>query len=435
MNAPAPATGTVSITRKYAIYMLALLTAINVVNYIDRLVINSMYDDLRLKFHFSNGEIGAISSVFFITHAITTVPFGWAADRYDRRKVIGFAVLAWSLATLGSAWALGFMSLLMFRGMVGVGEAAYGPVANTVLAESFPQAQKARVIAIFNGGMFAGACAGMYMGAQLGFPDSFYWVAAPGLVFGVLALTLKIKPHRDMTIATQKYPGTWRMLMDAWGSLNVPTLRWMLWAGILISFAAGGYIAWFVDFVANFKHVDKAQAVNIYGGIVVTGGTLGVIIGGRVADMLQRRSTAGRINTIALGFFASTPFAFGAIYLPDGWPFYICSWLMMFFLPWYNGPMAAVIDDVVADKDASTAQASFSFFLHLLGTGPGGFGVGLLSEYTNLQHALLLPVAATVAAGFLCLKAARHVGNDMAARTARAVALAPAASLPGAKVL
>ena len=419
-------TSKISKSPRYAVYVLVLLTALNFLNYVDRQVITSMYDDLRKHFHFSDGQIGTIGSAFFFVHAITTIPFGWASDHYDRRRIMALAVLGWSAATLGSAYALGFFSMLVMRSMVGIGEAAYGPVANTVLAELFPADRKARVIAIFNGGMFAGACIGIYMGAQLGFPRSFLWVGYPGLIMGLLAWNLRIRPMREGVPASSKYPGFFNVLKDSWASINVPTLRWMQVSGVLISFAVGGYIMWFIDFVTRYKHVEKEAAANIYGAIAISGGVAGVLVGGRVADWLQHRRADGRVLTIAIGFFAAVPFSIGAIYLPNGIPFYISSWLMMFFIPWYNGPMAAVIDDVVDDDKASTAQASFTFFLHLLGSGPAAAAVGTLSGLVGLQNALMLPTACIVFAAIFALRAARHVGPDMEARNQRAALRAQA---------
>lgn len=426
MNAPAAGAqrpvGAVKPTRRYALYMLVVLTAINFVNYVDRTVVQTMYPTLREHFHFKDWQLGAFTAAFFITHAMTTVPFGWLADRYDRRKIMAAAVIAWSLATLGSAWAAGFVSMLALRAAVGVGEAAYGPVSNALLAESFEPKDKAWVIALYNGGMFAGACVGMAVGALLGFPDAFYWVALPGLALGVQAWLLRVSPRRPGVAAATTFPRIGMIARDSWRAIDNKTLRWMLVSGVLISFSVGGYLTWFIDFVEKFKHVGHEQATLRYGVIAVTGGVVGVTTGGKVADMLMRRRRDGRVLTIGIGFVCATPLAVLAIYLPDGPAFYAASWLMMFFIPWYNGPMAAVIDDVVDDDSASSAQAGFQFFLHLVGTGPGALAVGLLSSVVGLQHALLLPTAAVLAAGLFCFKAARFVEADMRARTARAAA-------------
>lgn len=408
-------------SRRYAWYVLGLLTLINFVNYVDRMVIVAMYDPLRDRFGLTDTQLGALGSGFFFVHAVMTLPFGWGCDRWDRRKLMAGGVIFWSLATLGSAYAVGFLSLFLMRALIGVGEAAYGPVSNAVLCETFEPGEKARTVAIFNGGMFAGACVGVAVGGWWGFPTAFEIVAIPGLALGVLAARLKIAKYRiDANGAPPPAARFRTMLIDGWRSINVPTLNWMMMSGILISFAAGGYIFWFVDFVMNFKHLPRNQAILVYGGIAVTGGLTGVITGGLVADWLMKRYRNGRVMAIAIGFFLAVPFAFGAIFIPGGWTFYVSSWLLMFFIPWYNGPMAAVIDDVVDDSQASTAQGSFSFVLHLVGTAPASAAVGLVSSWTNLQYALILPTAAIALAGVFALLAARHVAADMRARDERA---------------
>jgi predicted MFS family arabinose efflux permease len=455
---------------RYALYLLVLLTVVNFINYIDRQVIVAMYDQLRQRFAFSDVQIGALTTGFFLVHALTTVPFGWASDHYDRRRIMAAAVFLWSLATLGSAVALGFVSMLIMRGIVGVGEAAYGPVSNAVLAESFAPERKARVIAIYNIGMFVGAAVGMAVGARLGFPDAFLWVGVPGLVLAFLVWFLRIPARRPGVQAT-KYQGFVPMLRQAWGSISAPTLRWMVIAGILVSFSVTGYLAWFLDFVIQVKKVTqgwldyvhvtplaesasplaylhgwgqgivdgiaqykvaiqagKNSASITYGAIAITAGGIGVVTGGKVADWLQARRKDGRVLTIAIGFFAAVPCALVAIYAPEGPLFYVGSWLMLFFVPWYNGPMAAVIDDVVDDDQAATAQASFTFFLHLFGSGPAALIVGLFSDLVGIQHALLVPTLVMLISGVFVIKASKHVHADMQARQARAKARAALAT-------
>lgn len=407
-------------SRAHAWYVLGLLTTVNFANYVDRMVIVSMYDDLRRRFQFTDGQLGAFWSAFFVVHAALTVPLGWAGDRFDRRRVMAIGVITWSLATLGSAYAIGFVSLLCLRGLVGIGEAAYGPVANAVVCETFRPGEKARVIAIYNGGMFAGAAIGMSIGGLLGFPLAFQVVALPGLALGVAVALLRIPPRRVDERPTASLPTVGVLVRDARRALRPPTLRWMLAGGILISFAAGGYIAWFTDFVLRYKGFTLARATVTFGAIAVTGGICGVLAGGAVADRLQRRWHFGRVLTIAIGFLASLPFALLTIFVDRGLAFLASAWLLMFFIPWYNGPMAAVIDDVVDDREASTAQASFSFLLHLVGTGPASLVVGLASETVGLRMALLLPVGATLLAAGFCLAACRHVEADMRSRASRA---------------
>src|ERR1700761_3340188 len=127
MSAPAQTADWRPRSKPYGRYIVGLLTVINFVNYLDRMVVVTMYDDLRRIFHFDNAQLGALSSGFFLVHALATLPLGWASDLFDRRHVIAIGVIAWSAATLGSGFAVGFISMLLLRAGVGIGEAAYGP--------------------------------------------------------------------------------------------------------------------------------------------------------------------------------------------------------------------------------------------------------------------------------------------------------------------
>ena len=411
-------------SRRYGWYVVGLLTVINFVNYLDRMVVVTMYDDLRRIFHFSNAELGALSSGFFVVHALATLPLGWASDHFDRRKVIAFGVIAWSAATYGSAYAVGFLSMLLLRACVGIGEAAYGPASNAILCEVDPQG-KARLNAIYNGGMFAGACAGLYLGGLLGFPLAFELVAAPGFLLGLLALTLAI-PKRRIDLQDPEKQTFLRVAGDMVEGIRrtvqIKTLRWMLASGTLISFAAGGYITWIVDFTVQVKGMSQDEARPLYAFIALSGGVLGVLAGGIVADGWQRKSPRGRVLTIATGFFCAVPFCIGVMVIDHGWPYIVVAWLLMFFLPFYSGPMPAVIDDVVDAAEATRAQASFIPFLHILGTGSSAYIIGAVSEIPSIgmRWAFVLPAAATLLAGVCAWRASHFVAADMKARNQRA---------------
>lgn len=411
-------------SRAYGQYVVGLLTLINFVNYLDRMVVVTMYEDLRRVFHFTNGQLGALTSGFFVVHALTTLPFAWASDRFDRRRIMAFGVMVWSAATIGSAYALGFVSMLLLRAMVGVGEAAYAPPSSAILCEVDPK-RKARLNAIYNGGTFAGACAGLYLGGALGFPRAFEVVALPGFVLGALVLTLQV-PARRTDLGTSRTPSLGALfkhsLTGIRRTLSIPTLRWMLVSGVLVSFASGGYITWIVDFTVQVKGMSQAEARPLYAVIALTGGILGVLAGGTLGDRWQARSPRGRVLTIAVGFLAAVPFALGVIVIDHGIPFIVTAWLLMFFLPFYNGPMPAVIDDVVDDDQATTAQASFVPFLHILGTGSSATIMGYVSELpgVGMRWAFVLPAIATLLAGFFALYASRFVEQDMQERVSRA---------------
>jgi MFS family permease len=103
------------------------------------------------------------------------------------------------------------------------------------------------------------------------------------------------------------------------------------------------------------------------------------------------------------------------LYVDATAPFFVFAWLMLFFITWYHGPMAAVVDDLVVDDRAATAQAGFIFTMHFFGTAPSSYAVGLLADHTSLRTALLAPTVALLLAALAFAGGWRHVAADMRA--------------------
>jgi predicted MFS family arabinose efflux permease len=385
-------------SRAYGWYVLGLLASLNFVNYATRNVVVTMYPDLRAAFQFDNAELGWMTSAFMYAHAVMNVPFGWLADRFDRRRVLALGGLIWSLANLAVVFADGFGYMLAGRILAGVGTAACVPIANALLSDVFPHDRKARTIAILNLGLFLGGGAGIVLGNQPGFPWAFLAVAIPGLMVSALVAVVDVPPKRQAVLARPQDMAIASLLSGARSVLSIVTMRWMIGGAIGAAFAAGGYLAWFADFLDRSKGFEPDEAMMILGGLGLTGGLAGVLSGGAVADRLMKTRTYGRLLAIAIGFGLAVPMALIAIYAPRGPLFYVGSWLLMFFINWYHGPMAAAVDDLVDDRRAALAQATFIFLMHLLGTASAPVLVGHLVDLSGVQTALLAPTAAILLA-------------------------------------
>ena len=396
------------VTRRNGYYILALVTLANLLNYANRNVVLAMYDDLRATFSVSNTQLGLLTSVFMVSHAVVTLPVGWLADRLGRRRVIALGLLLWSCAALASAAATNFGLILASRAIAGAATAACVPVVNALLCDVFTEA-KARSVSVFNVGLFVGGAAGFFVGATYGYPVAFIVVGLPGCVLAVLIATMKI-PRTSQPAAQSITLARVAADLAAFGSSTA--MRWMVAAAALMAFAAGGYSAWFVDFVYESKGLSKQHALLLLGGIACIGGVLGVLSGGVIGDVLHRRTRGGRAYTMGLGFAASVPCALLAIFVDRGAVLYVSLALMMYFMTWYHGPMAAVVDDVVDEQRAAAAQGAFIFAMHLLGTAPAATVVGIVSEGVGLRWALVVPTAAVALAAILSGFAGRRLALD-----------------------
>ena len=172
-----------------------------------------------------------------------------------------------------------------------------------------------------------------------------------------------------------------------------------------MAFAAGGYLAWLLDFLGKERHLGEAGAVRVLG-VALFGGLAGVVTGGRLADRLRRRWPAGRMIAIVIGMTATVPCALACLYGPGGAFLYAGSVLMMFFVSWYHGPIAASVDDLAPPERAATAQSLVIFVMHAAGTAPAWWIVGAVSDATSLTTAMLVPTAMVALAALLMSRAA-----------------------------
>lgn len=152
---------------RYAWYILFILTLVQVVNYVDRQIIPPLLKPIQDELNLSNTAVGFLGTAFMLVHSLAAIPLGVLADRVARRKIIAAGVGFWSLATAGAGFASSYSHLLLARGAVGVGEAAYAPAATSLLSDMFPARMWAKVIGIFNLGLVIGAAVGLVLGGVL----------------------------------------------------------------------------------------------------------------------------------------------------------------------------------------------------------------------------------------------------------------------------
>lgn len=393
--------------RRAAWYALGVLALANLVNYGLRNSYQPLYDDLRARFHFTDGELGFVGFTYMFAHAAATLPMGWAGDRFDRRRLIAFGLGLASIGAGAAAVATSVASLAVARALSGLGTAAIVPVANSILGEAFDGPKKAIALAVFNLGLILGGVAGFGVGGALGFPTTFYAFAVPAaLLVGVIAL-LPVPPRRPGEATAG---GAGALLRDARELLGVRALRWLMASSTAMAFATGGYLGWLLDFLQTERHLSKPAATQVLG-ISIIGALAGVITGGRIGDRLRARHRAGRLLAIVLGLGITVPCALVCILAPPGPILYVGAVLTMFFVSWYHGPIAASVDDLAPPGRAATAQAIVIFSMHALGTAPGWWVVGEIAGRTSLTTAMLANTGMVVVAVLLMIRAGRVYGS------------------------
>ena len=405
----------VSSDKLYPRTALILLTALNLLNYVDRNVLFAVQPLIQIEFHLTNTQIGYLTSAFLLFYMFAAPFTGPLADRYSRKIIIGVGAMFWSGLTLLTAVTHTYHELLLRHTLVGIGEATFATIAPTFVADLFPEEKRGRVLGIFYLALPVGSALGYVLGGELGthhgwrFP--FYVAAAPGFILALAIFFLR-EPERgqfdsrketpEQTV-TFKYRGLGSLrssLLDYLRKLYFVLFRnpafWTATLGMAaMTFSLGGIQVWMPTFLHNARHYTLESANLMFGGIIVADGILASLIGGWLGDYLLRYTKGSYYLVSAFGMALGVPlmvvalFSKGPIMLP-------AIAVAAFFLLLNTSPLNAAVINSVGAHIRATAIAVNIFMIHILGDVPSPTMMGYVADRHSLQAAFILPVIAMI---------------------------------------
>ena len=238
MSGPVAALATARPPRWYPWYALGLLSAINLLNYLDRNVIFALFEPIKQDLGLSDAQLGWLGSAYIIVFSLTALPAGVLSDIRSRRAVIAGGIAVWSAFTFFSGLARSFWQLFAFRSAVGVGEAAYGPASTSMVADWFATDRRAFAMGILSSGVALGGVLGIWLGGELethyGWRVAFMAVAFPGFICAALAGRLIDPTRPPSSISVREYLRRVEMGVLALGRQFLP----LLLSGLVAAFAA-----------------------------------------------------------------------------------------------------------------------------------------------------------------------------------------------------
>src|SRR5438105_10535902 len=298
-------------------YALAVLTFINLFNYLDRWVVAAVVESIKKsELHLTDTQIGLIPTGFIIIYTITSPLFGTFGDRAKRPPLIALGVAIWSVATALGGFARGFVSLFVSRSTVGVGEAAYGTIAPALLADFFPLEERGRVMAIFFMAIPIGSAAGYILGGlvdqHFGWRAAFWIAGAPGLLLALMVMLVK-DPPRGLhdAIVEDHAPAHWT---DSYRDLfrNRPFILTALGYGAY-TFALGGLGFWMPAFLERVRGMPRSEATVTFGGIALVTGFVGTFAGGWLGDFFLRWSKQSYLWVSGIATLIAAPITYVAL--------------------------------------------------------------------------------------------------------------------------
>ena len=176
-----------SITEGYRWYVVWLLFAVYVLNFVDRQILTILMEPIRKEFNFSDTQLGLLGGLAFaVLYSTLGIPIARLADRKNRVKIISISLFVWSFFTVLTGRAQSFMQLLFARVAVGVGEAGCTPPAYSIISDYFEKKRRTTAISIYTmgiyGGVFVGYLVGSLVAQEYGWRTAFYVVGAPGIL-------------------------------------------------------------------------------------------------------------------------------------------------------------------------------------------------------------------------------------------------------------
>ena len=382
---------------------LAVLTLMNLLNYIDRLVLPAVSEQIiHSELHPTNAQIGWLTTAFLVVYMLTAPFFGAYGDRGHRPRLLAAGVGIWSLATALGGLATSYGLLFASRSVVGIGEAAYGTIAPALLADYFPARMRGRVLAIFYSATPVGAALGYVLGgaigARFGWRSAFFFVGIPGIALALFALKL---PESNVRAAKDAPGGFSNYLV----LLRDPAYRFVIGGYAAYTFAVGGIAAWMPVFLQRTHGLSEASANVQFGAITVVTGFGGALVGGWLGDRLLRRWREAYLWLSGTSTLLAAPFAWLAFTLPA--PHYLYAVFVAEVLIFLStGPVNSSILSVVAPTMRAAAMALSIFAIHLLGDGPSPPLIGFLADRSDIRHAVMIIPIAVALGGLIWLYAA-----------------------------
>jgi MFS family permease len=144
-----------------------LLTLAAFINYVDRGNLATAGPLIQDQLKLSHTELGVLLAAFFWSYAPAQLPAGWLAERLDPRRVLAAGLAIWGAATALTGLTTGFITLLLLRVMLGVGESVMYPASFKILAVQASDRQRGRANGFLASGQLLGPAVGTLLGGLL----------------------------------------------------------------------------------------------------------------------------------------------------------------------------------------------------------------------------------------------------------------------------
>lgn len=419
----------------YNKYLLGLLMAILAANYVDRLVLGIVLQDIKTDLHLTDTQLGLLSGIAFaMFYAAMGIPLARWADRGNRVTLISLTTGLWSVGVALCGMAGSFVQLLLIRIGVAVGEAGCVPPALSLIADYFNRAERPRAVAIYLLGGQLSYVIGYFLGGWsnefYGWRMTFILVGTPGVVLALLAAFTLREPRRtgEVTpapisasqVAAPSLKTVWRTL---WAN---GTFRQLLLCYAVLFFFVNGVLQWLPTFFIRSHHLQTGELGTALAVVFSIGG-LGAYLGGALASRYAARNECLQLKACAIAIMASAILWMTAYLSRNEYLTLALIGLGVVVQSAIVGPLHATIQTLVPETMRAMAFALVYLFANLIGMGLGPLAVGVLSDAfqawaqeESIRYALLILTPGFFWVAWYAWRASQTVAGDLGMLEGRA---------------
>lgn len=363
---------------------LALLFAINTMNFFDRQILGVVGETIRKEWALDDKTLGLLGTAFTLIYAAVGLPLGRISDKFARTKVLAAGVTVWSILTAASGLCANFTQLFIARLGVGVGEASCAPAASSLIGDLFPSEKRAKAMSLFMLGLPVGLALAFFLGGYItkhyGWQMAFFVPALPGLACALWAF---FTPEPVRGASEVHAIGAARREGSAFGLvLSIPTMWTVIASGALHNFNMYAIGAFLTPLLMRYHQLDIVKAASISAVTYGLSGIPGLLIGGMLADKLSRRMPNGRLVLSAITFALAVPLTYLGIAADKGntgaFLGFMAAGITLMYV--YYVSTYSTIQDLVEPSLRGMAMAIYFFAMYLFGASLGTYVLGALSD-------------------------------------------------------
>lgn len=405
-------------SRRYSNYVFTLLFLLYMFDYIDRMIVTSMFTSIERDWGISHMQSGMLVSAVYWAIVLLTFPVSIIIDRWSRSKTIGIMAIMWSVATALCALTGNFVQLFMARLLIGIGEAGYAPGGSAMIAGLYPMEKRARMMGLWNASIPLGTAIGVLLGGiiatKLGWKHAFGIVALPGLIVAILFLFVKDYKTVDLSFVNSMNKKVKMTSGDIFREfITKPSLIYTYFGIACVVFVTTSLITWLSTYFQVERGISQEKAGTLASAVMVLA-LVGAPLGGYLTDRWRKTQSRARLLFPTISTVMTAILLFASLNFFKGTGQLIIMLIMGVFIMLFISGAISVTQDVIHPGLRAMSYAVAVVIQNLLGSSMAPIVVGKIYDLTNIRTALEFLPLVLLAGALLFYLGSRKYDSDMA---------------------